>query len=324
MKNFTFLTIWLVFCIAMSIAALSNTENAIKHVHDPCIIKQGEYYYVFSTGPGVMIRRSKDLVNWEFVGRVFEEDVPKWAKEDILGCKSLWAPDIAYFNRKYYLYYSVSTFGKNRSLIGLATNKTLDKNSKDYVWKDEGKVFESFPENNYNAIDSHILRISKDRMVMSFGSFWSGVKMVEADPKTGKAIPNSEVISLSRRPSPCAVEAPFIIMRGGYFYLFVSFDLCCRGIKSTYNIRVGRSKTIEGPYLDYEGKSLLEDGGTIVSQTEGDIIGTGHCSILKNKNQYLLVNHYYDAKDNGVPTLQIRSLKWDKNGWLTVEPLQKP
>jgi arabinan endo-1,5-alpha-L-arabinosidase len=250
-------------------------ENAVKHVHDPCIIKEGDYYYVFSTGHGVPIRRSHDLVRWELLGRVFETDLPKWAQEEIPGSRMPWAPDIAYLNGKFHLYYSVSTFGKNRSLIGLATNKTLDPKSKDYQWKDEGKVFESFPQNDYNAIDSNVVEAGKNRLIFSFGSFWTGIKMVEADPKTGKPLPDAKVQALARRPSPCALEAPFIIRQGEYYYLFVSFDLCCRGVNSTYNIRVGRAKAAEGPYLDRDGKSLLDAGGTVVLAGEGRVVGPG-------------------------------------------------
>lgn len=295
-------------------------HSDVQHVHDPCIIKQGAYYYVFSTGHGIPIRRSRDLVHWELLGRVFAEDLPKWAQEAIPGSNRPWAPDIAYFNGRYHLYYSVSTFGRNRSLIGLVTNKTLDPKSADYAWRDEGKVFESFPADNYNAIDSNVLALGRKRMVFLFGSFWSGIKMVEADPKTGKPIPGAPVRPVAWRPSPTAIEAPFLLRRGGFYYLFVSFDFCCRGVRSTYNIRVGRAKTVEGPYLDRDGKPLQEGGGTLVLGTEGRYIGPGHCDVLQERNRDLLVYHFYDAEANGVPTLQVRPLSWDRDGWPKPEP----
>jgi arabinan endo-1,5-alpha-L-arabinosidase len=290
-------------------------KNEIKHVHDPCIMHQGGYYYIFSTGHGIPIRRSRDLILWESAGRVFKEDLPAWAKEDIPGSVFPWAPDIAHLNGRYYLYYSISTFGKNRSAIGLATNKTLDPKSKNYEWKDEGKVFESFPNNDYNAIDPNVIAVGRNRLIFTFGSFWSGLKLVEADPKTGKPKSGADVRPLARRPSPCAVEAPFIIKQGSYFYLFASYDTCCRGVRSTYNTKVGRSRTVEGPYMDRNGVSLLEDGGTQVVKSEGRYIGPGHCAVLKKGSQHFLVHHFYDADDNGVPTLQVRPLTWDKEGW---------
>lgn len=293
--------------------------NAIKGVHDPSIIKAGPYYYVFCTGKGIPIRRSRDLKQWEVIGQVFKEGLPEWTKREIPGSSIPWAPDIAYFNGRYHLYYSVSTFGKNRSLIGLVTNKTLDPADKDYAWQDDGKVFESFATDNYNAIDSNVLPVGRSRMVFLFGSFWSGIKMVEADPKTGKPKPESVLVDLARRPSPDALEAPFLIRRDDYYYLFASYDLCCRGIRSTYHIRVGRAKSVGGPYLDRENHPLLEDGGTPVLVSSGRIRGPGHCAILRDGHRYLLVNHFYDAEDNGVPTLQVQPLIWDKDGWPAVE-----
>jgi len=296
-------------------------ENAIQHVHDPCIIKEGAYYYVYSTGPGVLMRRSRDLVNWEFLGQVFPGEGPKWTHDEIPGSTMFWAPDIAHFNGKYHLYYSVSTFGKNRSLIALATNRTLDPKSKDYEWKDEGKVFESFPQNDYNAIDSNVLVLGGGRLAFTFGSYWTGIKLLEAEEKTGKPRPGAPVTAIARRPFPGAVEAPFLIRQRDYFYLFTSFDACCRGVKSTYNIRVGRAKAAEGPYRDREGVALMDGGGTLVLSSEGRYIGPGHCAVLKDGRDHRLVFHSYDAENNGVPTLQTRTLIWDREGWPMVKPL---
>jgi arabinan endo-1,5-alpha-L-arabinosidase len=297
-----------------------QTENAVRPVHDPCIIRQGAYYYVFSTGRGIPMRRSKDLVHWERIGNAFREDVPEWAQKAIPGSTGLWAPDIAYNHRRYYLYYSVSTFGKNRSLIGLATNKTLDPDSPDYAWKQEGKVVESFPTNDYNAIDSNVVRLSRNESALTFGSFWSGIKLVKVDSRTGKPKPGAPLVALSQRPSPNAQEAPFIVRHRDYFYLFVSFDNCCRGSDSTYNIRVGRAKNIGGPFLDRDGAAMMAGGGTPVLATKGRYVGPGHCAVLQEKGRDRLVNHFYDKDSNGVPTLQIRPLTWDKSGWPEAGP----
>ncbi|HEY8483657.1 MAG TPA: family 43 glycosylhydrolase, partial [Longimicrobiales bacterium] len=94
--------------------ALSQTGD-IRRVHDPAIIRQGDTYYLFSTNDGIAIRRSTDLFHWERIGCVFEEMAPAWAAAEVPGVRSPWAPDIAYYNGKYYLYYSLSTFGSQRS-----------------------------------------------------------------------------------------------------------------------------------------------------------------------------------------------------------------
>ncbi|GAB4454030.1 MAG: arabinan endo-1,5-alpha-L-arabinosidase [Armatimonadaceae bacterium] len=296
-------------------------ENAVKHVHDPCLIRHQDHYFLFSTGHGIPIRRSHDLKEWEMLGRVFEEDVPAWAKEEIPGTVFPWAPDIAFFNGKYHLYYSVSTFGKNRSLIGLATNPTLNPMEKHYKWTNEGKVFESFPTSDFNAIDSHVFAYARGKMIFTVGSFWTGIKAVELDPKTGKPVPGAPVKSLAQRERPGAIEAPFLTKKGQFYYLFLSFDTCCQGVRSTYNIRVGRSKDIWGPYTDRDGKELRQGGGTPVLATEGSRIGPGHCAVLEERGKHLPVCHYYDATDKGVSTLMIRPLEWDNEMWPQPGPL---
>jgi arabinan endo-1,5-alpha-L-arabinosidase len=161
-------------------------------------------------------------------------------------------------------------------------------------------------------------------MVLFFGSFWSGIKAVEIDARTGKPGPDVKVQPIAQRPEPPdALEAPFVIHRGKDFYLFVSFDACCQGTKSTYNIRVGRSSKIEGPYVDKEGKPLLQGGGTPVLATQGNQVGPGHCAVLREGNRYLLAYHFYDGDANGIPTLQVRPLAWTKDGWpMPEEPLK--
>ncbi|NOX56075.1 MAG: arabinan endo-1,5-alpha-L-arabinosidase, partial [Planctomycetes bacterium] len=159
-------------------------EGDIRRVHDPCIVKAGGWYYVFSTLGGIQIRRSKDLMRWEYVGEVFEE-IPAWAKKAVPGVRALWAPDISFFNGQYHLYYSVSTFGKNRSCIGLATNRTLDPADDRYEWVDRGPVITSRPgKDDFNAIDPSVA-FDGEQPWLAFGSFWSGIKLVRLDPETG-------------------------------------------------------------------------------------------------------------------------------------------
>ncbi|HEY3268889.1 MAG TPA: arabinan endo-1,5-alpha-L-arabinosidase [Armatimonadota bacterium] len=294
--------------------------NDNQHVHDPHIIKAGRYYYVFSTGPGVQIRRSKDLVSWTFVGRVFTPDVPEWAKKEIPEATSVWAPDISYYGGRYRLYYTVSRFGTNTSFIGLATNRALDPASKEYAWKDAGMVIRSTAPNDYNAIDANLVDAGGGKYALSFGSYWRGIELVDLDPETGKPPAGAPIRYIAGRPNWGAIEAPHIIRRGGYYYLFVSFDRCCRGVRSTYNIRYGRSKTLDGPYVDREGKPMLDGGGTLLLATEGRYIGPGHCSILKDGRRTLMAYHYYDGEAGGIATIQVRPLNFTKDGWVTVGP----
>jgi len=311
---------WLLLVLPMLPVGQKNSEleGDIRQVHDPTIIKDADTYYVFSTRAGIAIRCSKDLIHWRLCGDVFAH-LPEWAVKDVPGLRGLWAPDVSYFSGKFHLYYSVSTFGSNRSSIGLATNQTLDPGSENYRWVDQGKVIGSNPTDDWNAIDPNVAFDEKDQPWLVFGSFWGGIKLRRLDPATGKlSSQDPNLYSLARRPSPGAIEAPFIIRRNGYYYLFVSFDFCCRGKDSTYNIRVGRARRIMGPYLDRSGKPMMDGGGTLVLSGAGRWAGPGHCAVLLEKDRDLLVYHAYDTEWRGVPTLRIATLQWDSEGWPTV------
>ncbi len=292
-------------------------------VHDPCIAKEAGKYYVFSTHGGIGMIESDDLIHWKRAGRVFEK-LPDWTFKDIPGSNGdPWAPDIAYFNGRFHLYYSVSTFGSNRSCIGLATNKTLDPKSPDYKWEDQGKVIESQKSDDWNAIDSNVV-LDGETPWMSLGSCWNGIKMCRLDPKTGKRA-DDKLISVASRakenkggsPISIPLEAPFIVRNGDYFYLFVSFDFCCRGLDSTYKIMVGRSKKVTGPFTDKEGKPMLEGGGSLVLEKQSRFVGPGGQSVLVDGDKTYLVYHFYDAEMRGMSFMQIRPLKWE-NDWPKV------
>ena len=303
---------------------MRTVRGDIQFVHDPVVIKEGVRYYLFSTGPGVPIRCSVDLVTWTTCGSAFD-GAPQWAREQIAGVSDLWAPDISYFDGEYHLYYSASTFGRNTSGIGLATTPTLDQSSPEYAWTDHGPVVRSFSSNDYNAIDGNVVLDEAGTPWLSFGSYWTGIKLVELDPETGKTASDPpSLISLARRPrsdsEANAIEAPYIIQRDGYYYLFVSFDACCDGVNSTYNIRVGRSESVTGPYVDQSGRSMLDGGGTLIINGTPRWKGTGHQAVLQESDETLLIYHAYDAQANGVPTLRISPLEWE-DGWPSI-PLE--
>lgn len=296
----------------------------IAPVHDPAIIRQGDTYHLFTTGnlgdaEGLIgWRTSTDLVSWTLGAPVFAA-IPDWAKEAIPGTGGLWAPDIIRVGDEYRLYYSVSTFGKNRSAIGLVTTPTLDRSAPGFGWTDKGMVWESTSSSDHNAIDPNIVVDREGRHWMSFGSFWTGLKLVELDSATGKPLPGAKLHAIARRHRPGAVEAPFIIERDGYYYLFASYDFCCRGEKSTYYTVVGRSKDIAGPYEGRDGKSMMRSGGLLVLHAELDetkrFVGPGHVSILRESEQDYIVYHAYDTKADGAPTLRIQPLAWTPDGW---------
>lgn len=316
--------------LAIVLPVLFNCSVLAKEVevHDPVMIKEGDTFYVFSTGPGITYYSSKDKVNWTKVGRVFADE-PSWARRVAPGFNGhLWAPDIYYKNDRFYLYYSVSAFGKNTSGIGVAVNKTLDPKADDYAWIDYGIVLQSVPNrDNWNAIDPAIVEDDQGNAWMSFGSFWDGLKLVKLDDDMVRLAQPEEWYTLAKRErshsipdsdaGDAAIEAPFIFKKNGYYYLFVSFDKCCRGMESTYNVRVGRSKNVTGPYLDRKGKSMLDGGGSLVIAGNKNWVALGHNAAYTFDNNDYLVLHAYETADNALQKLRILPILWD-DGWPQV------
>lgn len=322
---------------ARSAAPLPSPQRSINErmsgnispVHDPCIIKAGDTYHLFCTGHAgdanglIPWRVSEDLVEWTLYGHVLDA-IPQWAQAAVPGTRGAWAPDIAYFNGRYHLYYSCSTFGSNRSVIGLVTNKTLDRGSPEFRWEDQGLVVESRLEDDFNAIDANHLIDRDGKHWLCLGSFWSGIKLFPLDSATGKLMPRGHKYSLASRPAPAggpsAIEAPFMIERDGYYYLFSSFDYCCRGASSSYYVVVGRSRSVLGPYVGKDGKSQMEGYGAVVLRGDRRYRGPGHVAVLRDGPRDYLVYHAYDAQQDGRSVLRIAPIDWTPDGWPLVNP----
>lgn len=254
-------------------------------------------------------------------GKIFERG-PDWTRYEVPGSTDYWAPEVVKLGGRYRVYYSVSTFGSNISAIGLASNTTLDPADPEYAWIDEGPVIKSSRSDDFNAIDPCVAFDANGDPWMGFGSFWSGIKLVELDRVTGKlasgklAGPGEAPLSIARRPeAPDAIEGAYILPKDGKYYLFASFDFCCRGSRSTYNIRVGRADSISGPYFDREKRPMLEGGGSLLREGGSRYKGPGHNSVLIAKGTYYLVYHAYDAEKAGLVRSRIEPLKWDAEGW---------
>ena len=297
--------------------------------HDPTMIKEGEYYYVFITGDSgrpntyIPVKRSTDLIDWEELPSVFSSP-PQWVV-DTLGVtpRDFWAPDINYVNGTYYLYYAASQFGVNNSVIGLAANATLDPDSPDYRWVDEGLVLRSRASDNFNAIDPDLSFDEDGEAWMAFGSFWSGLKLRRMDATTGMPSESDTTLHplVDRQEPPNAVEGPSIVHHEGFYYLFASVDFCCRGVDSTYRVVVGRSPEIAGPYVDESGQSMLDGGGTEVLSGYDSYAGPGHGDVFVEGTTMWYPHHYYDRTDGGTPKLSVRELTWN-DGWPSLsEPL---
>jgi arabinan endo-1,5-alpha-L-arabinosidase len=288
-------------------------------IHDPStILKQDGLYYCFSTGVGVQSLISDDLIHWRIGPPLFAKP-PAWAGTVAPNhSRQFWAPDVVKRGDRYLVYYSVSAFGKNTSAIALASSPTLDPQSPDYQWTDEGIVVQTDATSDHNAIDPGLFADPNGKLWLTYGSFWTGIKLVELDPHTGKRIAaDSPLYSLAHNAE---IEAPALLFHDDKYYLFVNWGFCCRGVKSTYNIRVGRSDSVTGPYLDRAGVNMLKGGGTLVLDTKDPAIGPGHAAFLKKDGALYMSYHYYNADNQGLAQMAINRVTWDQAGWPQVNP----
>jgi arabinan endo-1,5-alpha-L-arabinosidase len=315
-----------------SIAATNvfTVRSTQLSIHDPAMAKEDGIYYLFSSGPGIMFYTSADMVHWRIGGRIFAGE-PSWAESVAKKFDGReWAPDISYHNDEYYLYYAVSASGENDSAIGLAINKTLDPAAPGYQWQDQGIVLRSIPNRDlWNAIDPNIIVDDDGTPWMDFGSFWGGIKLVKlasdyrtiAEPEKWYSLAKLErsVLEDDRSPGPAQIEGPFIFKKGDYYYLFVSWGLCCLGENSTYKIVVGRSTDVRGPYLDKDGMDMALGGGSILLPGDQDWAGQGGCSVYTFDSGDYLIFHAYEMADDGLQKLRIAKLDWDTNGWPVID-----
>ena len=298
-------------------------------VHDPVMIRQNGVYYIFCTGFGISVYSSVNMSDWKKEKPVFDK-APQWALNAIPVFKGhIWAPDISYKDGLYYLYYAVSSFGSNNSCIGLAINKTLNPADKEFKWIDKGKVLESRSGRDmWNAIDPNLVEDESGNGWLTFGSFWNGIKLVKLDKSLAAVAEPQEWYTIASRPRDFsiadslagngAIEAPFIFKKSGYYYLFVSWDYCCRAEKSDYKLVVGRSLHIKGPFLDKSGKSMSQNGGSLLLEGDKNWYGVGHNAVYTFDNQYYMIFHGYEVKSHGMPKLRIEKLDWDADGWPVI------
>jgi arabinan endo-1,5-alpha-L-arabinosidase len=286
-------------------------------IHDPStIVKSGNTYWVFGTGDGIACKYSTDLINWTDAKSVYTKTAyPSWINPKVPGfAGTFWAPECIFMNGKYYLYYSCSTFGSKVSAIGLATNPTLDPASPDYKWTDQGEVISTNTSSTVNAIDPAVFKDTNGDVWFTYGSFFGGIRITQLDATTGKVLnANNQTTVVSNNP-----EAACLTKNGNYYYMFFNRGACCNGVNSTYYIMVGRSTSPTGPFLDQNGVSINNGGGTLVLNVAGRYVGPGHAGILTENGVTYFSHHYYDGNDNGLPKLGLAQLTWSTSGWPTV------
>lgn len=312
------------------VLCMSTTLNAQSPmVHDPVMAYEDGTYYLFATGHGIQQMTSRDCKTWTVSPQPVMTVIPQWTRDSVPGFTNhVWAPDIIRWHDRWWLAYSCSTFGKNGSAIGLLSSSSL----KSPIWNDEGCIVTSREQrDNWNAIDPNFIIDEDDQPWLVWGSFWDGIQMARLDTTMHLAkgeIPRTiarrySPKDLNRMPNPTsqyagtnAIEAPFIMKHGGYYYLFVSWDYCCMGSKSTYRVVVGRSKTVDGPYVDRDGEDMREGGGTpVIAGDKKEFEALGHCAAYHYDDKDIFICHGYSIAHNGASILVQRPIRWTADGW---------
>lgn len=325
---------------------VNSNRWGLYNLHDPSIIKDGEYYYCFSTDAafgfggatlkaGIMVRRSKDLVEWEFRGWALN-GLPRQAVDYIKGIKStyipnngIWAPYIMKLGAQYRLYYSLASDGFRVSAIGLLTSNSLDG-----PWTEAGLAVKSVTDGaGTNAIDPSVIVTPTGEHYLYYGSAWDGLFVVKLNPETGLALVNGDkgtrIVRRGKTGSAYNgnLEAPEIIYNAeqNKYYLFVSYDW----IDTKYNVRVFRSDSPTGPFLDWNGENADIQSDHVDQIVLGPYAfkghqgwqGTAHCSVFKGEGgQYFMATQGRPTENKFFMVMHVRKMFWMENGWPMVSP----
>jgi len=281
----------------MSYTALAQTGK--PYIHDPSTIMQCDgKFYTFGTGGGGLI----------------SDDGWTWHSGAVRPGGGV-APDIIHIGDRYYVSYAKGgggLAGGHASNVHVMWTRTLDPQSPDFGFKDDTVVASSDGIEDCDAIDPAFLLDPTDgRLWLTYGTYFGFIRIVELDPKTGMRMPNNQALNIA-----IDCEATAMMYRDGWYYLLGTHGTCCDGANSTYNIVVGRSKKVTGPYLDNMGRDMLKGGGKFFVGAGGHVVGPGHFGLLDLGDGVQKFSCHYEADldQGGRSVLGIRPLLW-KDGW---------
>ena len=279
--------------------AAAYAQTGTPWIHDPSTIAECDgKYYTFGTGGGGLI--SEDGWHWH-----------SGAVRPGGGA----APDVLKIGDRYLVAYSATGGGLGGSHKGRVLtmwNKTLDPASPDFKFTEPVEVASSADDEDCDAIDAGLLLDPETgRLWLSYGTYFGFIRLVELDPETGARKKGNE-------PKDIAIdcEATDLIYRDGWYYLLGTHGTCCDGVNSTYNIVVGRSRQVTGPYLDNVGRDMLQGGGRMVIAASERLSGPGHFgrTVIEEGVEKMSCHFEADFDLGGRSTLGIRPLLWN-NGW---------
>lgn len=279
--------------------------------HDPHLYKTSSTWWLFETtdNGGIAVKYSSNGTAWTQGGPIFSNGLAWW-KSYLPTNKTamVWAPGCGEYNGLGYCYYAVSSFGSQKSAIGLATSAGGIAAGQ---WVDQGAILTSKAGDGYNAIDPAFVLAANGDPYLVFGSFWNGIYITRVS-KVNLKPPTGGLVNIARDTTN-GIENGFVVRRGSWYYLFASKGACCQGANSTYRIVVGRSASITGPYADKAGVPMMSGGGTVLASSGTRFKGPGGQSLLSDGS--VMAWHAYDAQNNGAPVLFIGNVTWGSDGW---------
>ena len=289
--KYTFLT------AVLTLTSLAFALDGQIGIHDPSTIMLCDgKYYTFGTGGAALI----------------SDDGWTWSRGVAPGRRGM-APDVIHIGERYYMFVAANIGGQPRADINMISSKTLDPDSPDYKWEEGGVVASSDGVEDCNAIDPGVFLDPTDgRLWLVYGSYFGYIRLVELDPMTGKRLnPDDQPLNIAING-----EASSMMYHDGWYYLLVTHGSCCRGTDSGYNIRVGRSRKVSGPFLDHMGIDMIKGGGKLFLGSSGRVVGPGHFGLLDLEDGVQKFSCHYEADldRGGASVLDIRPLLW-KDGW---------
>ncbi len=288
--------------LALLLSGTALAQIGKPFIHDPSTIMESDgKYYTFGTRGGGLV--SEDGWKWISGG-----ERPGGGA----------APDAIKIGDRYLVVYGSTgggLGGGHDGKINTMWNKTLDPKSPDFKYTAPIVVAESKNMEDNDAIDPGLLLDPIDgRLWLSYGTYFGFIRLIELDPKTGDRVKGNKAIDIA-----IDCEATDLEYKDGWYYLLGTHGTCCDGPNSTYNIVVGRSKKVTGPYLDNMGRDMLKGGGKMVvssSTTGGRVNGAGHFgrTIIEEGVEKVSFHYEADFDQGGRSVLAIKPLLW-KNGW---------